>query len=118
MVLNGKLRRRKGNCWNNAAVEIFFKSLKTECVYQHKFNSRKEPKSAVFQWIEGWSNTNRIHSSLKNKSILEFNNNNNQTLAAQLHLVSGFIEQVHLRDCKLKSVDESRIPLQGLSEKN
>lgn len=74
---------RKGNCWDNAVAESFFKSLKTECVYQHKFKTRNEAKMAVFQWIEGWYNTNRIHSFLKNKSILEFNNQkNNQTLAA------------------------------------
>jgi putative transposase len=78
-----QIMSRKGNCWDNAVAESFFKSLKTECAYQHKFNTRNEAKIAVFQWIEGWYNTNRIYSFLKNKSILEFNNQNkNQTLAA------------------------------------
>jgi putative transposase len=72
---------RKGNCWDNAVAESFFKSLKTECLYQNDLKTRDEAKIIVFQWIEGWCNTYRIHSFLKTKSILEFNNQN-QTLAA------------------------------------
>jgi putative transposase len=74
---------RKGNCWDNAVAESFFKSLKKECVYRNKYQTRKEAEMSVFQWMEGWYNTNRIHSALKQKSIQMFNNQkNNQTLAA------------------------------------
>jgi len=63
---------RKGNCWDNAVAESFFKSLKKECVYRNTYLTRKEAELSVFQWIETWYNTNRIHSSLGNKSIKEF----------------------------------------------
>jgi len=75
--------RRKGNCWDNAVAESFFKSLKKECVYRNNYLTRKEAELSVFQWLEMWYNTNRIHSSLGNKSIKEFEKSNkNQTLAA------------------------------------
>ena len=74
---------RKGNCWDNAVAESFFKSLKKECVYRNNYLTRKEAELSVFQWIEMWYNTNRIHSSLGNKSIKEFaKSNKNQNLAA------------------------------------
>lgn len=74
---------RKGNCWDNAVAESFFKSLKKECVYRNKYLTRNEAKLSVFQWIETWYNTNRRHSSLGNKSIKEFEkSNNNHNLAA------------------------------------
>ena len=74
---------RKGNCWDNAVAESFFKSLKKECVYRNNYLTRKEAELSVFQWIEMWYNTSRIHSSLGNKSIKEFaKSNKNQNLAA------------------------------------
>ena len=74
---------RKGNCWDNAVAESFFKSLKKECVYRNNYLTRNEAELSVFQWIEMWYNTNRIHSSLGNKSIKEFvKSNKNQILAA------------------------------------
>ncbi len=74
---------RKGNCWDNAVAESFFKSLKKECIYRNNYLTRKEAELSVFQWIEMWYNTNRIHSSLGNKSIKEFaKSNKNQKLAA------------------------------------
>ncbi len=42
------------------------------CVYRNTYLTRKEAELSVFQWIETWYNTNRIHSSLGNKSIKEF----------------------------------------------
>jgi transposase InsO family protein len=74
---------RKGNCWDNAVAESFFKSLKKECVYRNNYLTRKEAELSVFQWIEMWYNTSRINSSLGNKSIKEFaTSNKNQNLAA------------------------------------
>ncbi len=55
---------RKGNCWDNAHVESFFHSLKTELVYRRNFKTREEAKNAIFDWIETWYNPRRIHSSL------------------------------------------------------
>ncbi|WP_414647102.1 IS3 family transposase, partial [Chitinophaga sp.] len=47
---------RKGNCWDNAVAESFFKSLKTECVYQHKFINKEQAALIVFEYIEIWYN--------------------------------------------------------------
>lgn len=55
---------RKGNCYDNAHVESFFHSLKTELVYRKKFRTREEAKQAIFEWIETWYNRQRRHSSL------------------------------------------------------
>jgi len=69
---------RKGNCWDNAVAESFFKSLKVEWVYKHKYNYRSEAELSVFQWIETWYNRRRIHSTLGNKSIMQFEKEMNQ----------------------------------------
>jgi transposase InsO family protein len=55
---------RKGNCWDNAVAESFFKTLKTEWVNHQRFISRKQARLAVFEYIETWYNTRRRHSSL------------------------------------------------------
>jgi transposase InsO family protein len=55
---------RKGNCWDNAVAESFFKTLKGECTHRYHFKSIAEAKAAIFSYIEGWYNRRRIHSSL------------------------------------------------------
>jgi len=72
---NGLIKQsmsRKGNCWDNAVAESFFKSLKVEWVYKHDYNQRSEAELSIFQWIETWYNRRRIHSSLGYKTISEF----------------------------------------------
>ena len=74
---------RKGNCWDNAVAESFFKSLKVEWVYWHKYKLRSQAKLSIFQWIETWYNTRRRHSYLGNRTIKEFEiDMYNQKLAA------------------------------------
>lgn len=63
---------RKGNCWDNAVAESFFKSLKIELVYRSKFQNKKQAALAIFFWIETWYNRNRRHSAIGNLTILEF----------------------------------------------
>lgn len=63
---------RKGNCYDNAYVESFFHTLKTELVYRTKFATREEAKKAIFEFIEVWYNRERRHSSLGYKSPVEF----------------------------------------------
>lgn len=65
---------RKGNCWDNAVAESFFKSLKVEWVYHQNYGPRSEAELSIFQWIETWYNRRRIHSSLNYKTIEEFEN--------------------------------------------
>ena len=72
---NGLIKQsmsRKGNCWDNAVAESFFKSLKVEWVYKNKYKSRSDAQLSVFTWIETWYNKNRIHSFLGYKTINEF----------------------------------------------
>jgi putative transposase len=57
---------RKGNCWDNAVAESFFKTLKTEFIYHHVFSSYDQAYKLIFQYIEAWYNTNRKHSSINN----------------------------------------------------
>lgn len=63
---------RKGNCYDNAYVESFFHTLKTELVYRTEFATRDEAKKAIFEFIEVWYNRERLHSSLGYKSPAEF----------------------------------------------
>ena len=63
---------RKGNCWDNAVAESFFKSLKVEAIYQYHFMNKNQAKLAVFEYIETWYNINRRHSHLNNLTIKEF----------------------------------------------
>lgn len=55
---------RRANCYDNAHVESFFHSLKTELVYRRNFKTRKEAMQVIFEWIETWYNRQRLHSSL------------------------------------------------------
>jgi putative transposase len=47
---------RRGNCYDNAFVESFFRTLKVELVYRRKFKTRQEAKTAIFEFIEVWYN--------------------------------------------------------------
>jgi len=62
---------RTGNCYDNAAMESFYASLKEECAYR-KFESRQEAKLIIFEYIELWYNRQRYHSRLGYMSPVEF----------------------------------------------
>lgn len=64
---------RKGNCWDNAVAESFFKTLKVECIYQNRYQTRLNADLSIFEYIECWYNTNRRHRHLNNQTIKEFN---------------------------------------------
>lgn len=68
---------RKGDCWDNAVAESFFKSLKTELIYGNKLKTKKQIELEIFEYIEIWYNKKRRHSTLNYKTIEEFNNQNN-----------------------------------------
>jgi transposase InsO family protein len=63
---------RKGNCWDNAPVESFFSTLKHELVYRTSFASHDAARAALFQYIEGFYNRRRLHSSLGYLSPVEY----------------------------------------------
>ena len=55
---------RKGNCWDNAVAESFFKTIKPELIYNLKFRIIRQAKMAVFEYIEICYNKKRRHSAL------------------------------------------------------
>jgi putative transposase len=55
---------RKGTCWDNAVAESFFATIKRELIDRRPWPTIAGLRKAVFDWIEGWYNTRRLHSSL------------------------------------------------------
>lgn len=68
---------RKGDCWDNAVAESFFKSVKAEEVYEKEYKNQKEAEIAIFEYIEGFYNRNRRHSALGYLTMTEFEKLNN-----------------------------------------
>jgi len=63
---------RKGNCWDNAVAESFFKTLKTEATDDVVFNTIEEAKRVVFDYIEVYYNRQRMHSSIQYQIPAEY----------------------------------------------
>lgn len=63
---------RKGNCWDNSVAESFFKTLKSNLVYQTYFYTKKQAKAEIFEYIEVFYNRTRSHSYLGNLSPSKF----------------------------------------------
>jgi len=63
---------RKGNCWDNAVAESFFKTLKSDLVYQTYFYTKEQAKREIFEYIEFYYNRVRSHSYLGNLSPSRF----------------------------------------------
>jgi putative transposase len=55
---------RTGNCYDNAVVESFFGTLKTEWIHHERYATRNEAKESIAKYIEGFYNSRRLHSSL------------------------------------------------------
>jgi transposase InsO family protein len=55
---------RTGQCWDNAVAESFFATIKRELIDTRAWPTRAGLRAAIFDWIEGWYNTRRLHSSL------------------------------------------------------
>jgi transposase InsO family protein len=62
----------KGNCYDNAVMESFFKTLKVEEVYWERYLTRDDARKSIFEYIECYYNTKRMHSALDYKSPDEF----------------------------------------------
>jgi len=61
-----------GDCYDNAMCESFFATLECELLDRRKFNSRAEVRLAVFEFIEGWYNPHRRHSSIGYESPISY----------------------------------------------
>lgn len=63
---------RKGNCWDNAVAENFFKILKSEMIYHLKYHSILQAKNDIFEFVKIWYNRKRKHSYLGYKTPEEY----------------------------------------------
>ncbi|MGW2145465.1 transposase [Nonomuraea bangladeshensis] len=63
---------RTGQCWDNALAESFFAAIKGELLDQQSWPTRAAARSAIFEFIEGWYNLYRLHSSLGYRSPADF----------------------------------------------
>lgn len=62
---------RKANCWDNAPMESFFKTLKVERVHQLRYRTRDQARSDIVNWIEGFYDSRRLHSALNYQSPVQ-----------------------------------------------
>ena len=74
---------RKGDCWDNAVAESFFSTFKAELVHREDFVSRSQAQALVFDYIDGFYNSRRRHSSLGYLSPAEY-----ETAAARKELAA------------------------------
>ena len=63
---------RRGNCYDNAAVETFFKTIKAELIWRDTWETRRKAEMAIFEFINGFYNPRRRHSTLGWKSPVAF----------------------------------------------
>ena len=63
---------RPGNWWDNAVVESFFATLKTELIHGRPYHTRPEARTEIFEYLEGFYNRSRRHSTLGYLSPVEF----------------------------------------------
>lgn len=73
---------RKATCYDNAVAESFFATLKKELVYRRTFTTHAGARRQIFDWIEGWYNARRLHSTLGYLTPLAWEHANTN----QLHL--------------------------------
>ncbi|MEO8187330.1 MAG: IS3 family transposase, partial [Burkholderiaceae bacterium] len=63
---------KRGDCWDNAAMESFFSTLKIERIHRKRYATREEVRADVFDYIERFYNPRRRHSTLGQISPIEF----------------------------------------------
>lgn len=61
-----------GDAYDNAMAESFFATLERELLSRRRFRSQGEAKMAVFEWLEGWYNPHRRHSSIGYRSPVNY----------------------------------------------
>jgi len=65
---------RPGNCYDNAAMESFWSTLKCGLIHRTHFATRAQARAAIFEWIEVFYNRTRFHSALGYQSPVDFEN--------------------------------------------
>ena len=66
---------RRANCWDNATMESFFKTLKVERIHLLRYDTRALAKLDIVDWIEGFYNRRRMHSSIGYKTPVDVESN-------------------------------------------
>jgi putative transposase len=61
-----------GDAYDNAMAESFFATLEREVLNRRRFKTQAEAKMAIFDWLEGWYNPHRRHSSLGYRSPVNY----------------------------------------------
>jgi transposase InsO family protein len=74
---------RKGQCWDNAVSESWFATFKNELIYTRSWPTLAALRPALFDYIEGWYNTRRLHGSLGYRSPAEYEATIHQETAAR-----------------------------------
>lgn len=68
---------RAGNCYDNATMESFWSTLKSELIQRGSFATRAAARTAIFEYVEVFYNRQRLHSALGYRSPVDFENQNN-----------------------------------------
>jgi len=63
---------RRANCYDNAAMESFWSTLKRDLIHRTHFATRAQTRAAIFEWIEVFYNRTRLHSALRYQSPVDF----------------------------------------------
>lgn len=63
---------RRANCYDNAAMESFWSTLKRDLIHRTRFATRAQARAAIFEWIEVFYNRVRLHSALGYQSPVDF----------------------------------------------
>ena len=75
---------RRGQCWDNAVAESFFATIKTELLHRQPWPTHTAARRAIFEYIEGWYNTRRRHSTLGYLSPAAYEATHHETLLPEL----------------------------------
>ncbi len=62
----------KGNCYDNSAVETFFKTIKAELIWRRSWQTQRDVEIAIFEYANSFYNPHRRHSALGSKSPVAF----------------------------------------------
>ena len=73
---------RRGDCYDNAAMESFFATLKKELIYRSSWPSRREARGAIHEYIEVFYNRKRRHSYLGQLSPADYERRNSVAMLA------------------------------------
>jgi putative transposase len=78
----------KGDCHDNAVCEAFHATLEKELLRRRSFRTRQEAQTAIFDWIEAWSNRDRRHSRLGYRSPERYERDCEERLSGEIETIT------------------------------